>query len=127
MPIRDGADQPSSLNRFQDKRTQIENLYKANFGPEVSEHAIWRGFEKGTGVSLQAFYASLFMTDLLKQLLCVPGDTSMKYLIVALNSFPGTGANLEAGTPDTSRAPWLNFANNMIKVNMYLISIFLRF
>jgi hypothetical protein len=40
----------------------------------------------------------------------------MKYLIVALTSFPGTGANNEAGPSEAIRAPWANFANFLIKV-----------
>jgi hypothetical protein len=39
----------------------------------------------------------------------------MKYLIVALSSFPGS----EAGPSDALRPPWLNYADNIIKVSVF--------
>ena len=42
----------------------------------------------------------------------------MKYLIVALNSFPGAGAGNEAGSYEGIRVPWMGFADNIIKVSL---------
>jgi len=106
VPIRDGHDQLPNCARFLDKHTQIHNLRTAQLGPEVSENAIWRGYERGIN------------------LLSQPGDTSMKYLIVALTSFPGS-AGAEGGSSSMSsvHAPWEGFAQRLVKYDIRMTII----